>query len=58
MVRHAYFTGADKPYEKLKKTLKAQIDEAVWSSLYSTFHAQEEASGADSTACAPLNRSG
>ncbi len=35
IVRHAYFTGADKPYEKLKKTLKAEIDEAAWASLYS-----------------------
>jgi len=35
-VRHAYFTGADQPYEKLKKTLKAEIDEDAWSALYST----------------------
>ena len=35
-VRHAYFTGADKPYERLRKTLKAEIDESAWSSLYST----------------------
>ncbi len=35
-VRHAYFTGADKPYEKLKKVLKAEVDEGAWSSLYST----------------------
>ena len=35
-VRHAYFTGADKPYEKLKKALRAEIDEEAWSSLYST----------------------
>ena len=35
-VRHAYFTGADKPYEKLRKALKAEVDEAAWSSLYST----------------------
>ncbi|MGD0817779.1 MAG: site-specific DNA-methyltransferase [Methanomassiliicoccales archaeon] len=35
-VRHAYFTGADEPYEKLKKTLRAEIDEAAWSSIYST----------------------
>lgn len=35
-VRHAYFTGADEPYEKLKKALRAEIDEAAWSSLYST----------------------
>jgi adenine-specific DNA-methyltransferase len=35
-VRHAYFTGADEPYERLKKALKSEIDEAAWSSLYST----------------------
>jgi len=35
-VRHAYFTGAEEPYEKLKRALKAEIDEAAWSSLYST----------------------
>ena len=35
-VRHAYFTGADQPYEKLKKALRAEIDESAWSKLYST----------------------
>ena len=35
-VRHAYFTGADQPYEKLKRSLKAEVDEAAWSALYST----------------------
>lgn len=35
-VRHAYFTGADEPYEKLKRALRAEIDEAAWSSLYRT----------------------
>ena len=35
-VRHAYFTGADEPYNKLKRALRAEIDEAAWSSLYST----------------------
>ncbi len=35
-VRHAYFIGAEDPYEKLKRALKAEIDEAAWSSLYST----------------------
>ncbi len=35
-VRHAYFTGADEPYEKLKRALLADIDEGVWSQLYST----------------------
>jgi adenine-specific DNA-methyltransferase len=39
-VRHAYFTGATKdgegPYDKLKRALRADIDEAAWSTLYST----------------------
>ena len=35
-VRHAYFTGGDDPYDKLRRALRAEIDEAAWSSLYST----------------------
>jgi adenine-specific DNA-methyltransferase len=35
-VRHAYFTGADEPYDRLKRALRAEIDEAAWSQLYST----------------------
>jgi adenine-specific DNA-methyltransferase len=35
-VRHAYFTGADEPYEKLKRALRAEIDEAAWATFYST----------------------
>jgi len=35
-VRHAYFCGDDEPYEKLQRALRAEIDEAAWSSLYST----------------------
>jgi adenine-specific DNA-methyltransferase len=35
-VRHAYFTGKDQPYEKLKRALRAEIDEAAWASLYKT----------------------
>jgi len=35
-VRHAYFTGADEPYEKLKRALRADVDESSWASLYST----------------------
>ncbi|MEX1133601.1 MAG: hypothetical protein WED83_02020 [Acidimicrobiia bacterium] len=35
-VRHAYFLGADDPYDKLKRALKADIDEEAWASLYST----------------------
>lgn len=40
-VRHAYFTGAASekdggPYDKLKRALRAEIDESAWSQLYST----------------------
>ncbi len=35
-VRHAYFTGADEPYEKLKRSLRAEINESAWASIYST----------------------
>ncbi len=35
-VRHAYFTGAGEPYDKLKRALRTEIDEAAWSNLYST----------------------
>jgi adenine-specific DNA-methyltransferase len=33
-VRHAYFLGANEPYEKLRKALRAEIDEGEWSKLY------------------------
>lgn len=35
-VTHAYFLGADKPYEKLKKALRSDINEDAWDELYST----------------------
>jgi adenine-specific DNA-methyltransferase len=35
-VRHAYFTGGQRPYESLAKTLRADIDESAWATLYST----------------------
>ena len=35
-VRHAYFTGAGEPYERLKRALRAEIDEAAWAALYTT----------------------
>jgi len=35
-VRHAYFTGAQEPYDKLKRALRAEIDEEAWASLYRT----------------------
>lgn len=33
-VRHAYFCGAGEPYKQLQRALKAEIDEAAWSQLY------------------------
>ena len=35
-VRHAYFTGGGDPYERLRRALRAEIDETTWQSLYST----------------------
>ena len=34
-VRQAYFLGANDPYKALKTTLKAEIDQDAWESLYS-----------------------
>jgi adenine-specific DNA-methyltransferase len=34
-VRHAYFLGGNDPYKRLKTTLKAEIDENAWATLYS-----------------------
>ncbi len=34
-VRHAYFLGANDPYQSLKTTLKAEIDREAWESLHS-----------------------
>lgn len=33
-VRQAYFTGWDDPYGKLARTLKAEIDQQAWESIY------------------------
>jgi adenine-specific DNA-methyltransferase len=35
-VRHAYFCGGDEPYEKLKRALRADVDESAWDVLYAT----------------------
>lgn len=35
-VRHCYFTGNQKPYERLKRALEAYIDEEAWNELYGT----------------------
>ena len=35
-VRHCYFTGGQDPFSRLKRALKADIDEDSWASLYRT----------------------
>ena len=35
-VRHCYFTGGNDPYAKLKRALRAEIDETAWNALYCT----------------------
>jgi adenine-specific DNA-methyltransferase len=35
-VRHCYFSGGQDPYARLKKVLRADIDEGAWNSLYRT----------------------
>lgn len=35
-VKQAYFTGWDEPYEKLRRALKAEVDEGAWQALYQT----------------------
>jgi adenine-specific DNA-methyltransferase len=35
-VRHAYFTGADDPYDKLRGALRADISEEAWATVNST----------------------
>lgn len=35
-VRHCYFTGGQDPYARLRRALRADIDEDAWASLYCT----------------------
>jgi adenine-specific DNA-methyltransferase len=35
-VRHAYFTGADDPYDKLRRALRADISDDAWTTIGST----------------------
>jgi adenine-specific DNA-methyltransferase len=35
-VRQCYFTGGQDPYARLKRALKADVDEEAWASLYKT----------------------
>jgi adenine-specific DNA-methyltransferase len=57
-VRHAYFTGAEEPYDKLKRALRADIDEAGWSSLYSTVSRPFDKPGSGKIAVKVINHYG
>ena len=57
-MRHAYFTGADEPYEKLKRALRAEIDEAAWSALYSTSSYPFDSPGTGKIAVKVINHYG
>ncbi len=35
-VRHAHFTGADDPYDKLRRALRADISDEAWATVNST----------------------
>ncbi len=57
-VRHAYFTGAVEPYEKLKRALRAEVDESAWSMLYSTVSAPFDAPKTGKIAVKVINHYG
>ena len=57
-VRHAYFTGGDEPYDKLKRTLRAEIDESAWSALYSADSVPFEAPATGKIAVKVINHYG
>jgi adenine-specific DNA-methyltransferase len=57
-VRHAYFTGADEPYEKLKRALRTDINEAAWQSLYSTVSRPFDKPGSGKIAVKVINHFG
>ena len=39
-VRHAYFTGADDPYDRLRRALRADISDETWATINSTVSRQ------------------
>jgi adenine-specific DNA-methyltransferase len=57
-VRHAYFIGADDPYEKLRKSLRADIDEDAWASLNSTISRPFDAPSTGKIAVKVINHYG
>ena len=57
-MRHAHFTGADEPYKKLQRALKAEIDEDAWASPYSTVSRPFEEPSTGRIAVKVINHSG
>ena len=57
-VRHAYFTGADEPYAKLQRALRAEVDEEAWASLYRTRSRQFSLPGTGKIAVKVVNHYG
>jgi len=57
-VRHAYFTGADEPYDNLKRALRAEINEDAWSSLYGTLSRPFDKPGSGKFAVKVINHYG
>jgi adenine-specific DNA-methyltransferase len=56
-VRHAYFNGADEPYEKLRRVL-LDINEEAWQSLYSTVSCSFDKPGSGKIAVKVINHFG
>jgi adenine-specific DNA-methyltransferase len=57
-VRHAYFLGGNDPYRKLKTTLKAEIDEDAWATLYGSVSRPFEAPSTGRIAVKVINHYG
>ena len=57
-VRHAYFTGGNDPYDKLKRALRADIDEVAWSALYTNVSMPFEVSPTGKIAVKVINHYG
>ena len=52
------FTGADEPYKRFQRALKAEIDEDAWSTLYNTVSRPFEAPSTGKIAVKVINHYG
>jgi adenine-specific DNA-methyltransferase len=57
-VRHAYFTGSDKPMEKLQRAMKSEINEEAWSSIYGNISRRFEKPSTNKIAIKVINHYG